>query len=294
MMTIPPQELVPRGLFKEVNFPLAEVASNGSQWHFWARRFARRHKASAVTTIGLCMIVKNEAGIIARCIANLRPLIDFALIVDTGSTDGTPAIIRDLFSEVGLLGEVIDEPWRDFAYNRTFALEKLREYHDIDYALINDADDQFVFDTGFDVATFKAGLSAGLYDVEIRHGSLRHHRPQILSNRLNFRYRGVLHEFIEGPLEGHSKATVVGFHVQIGEGGARSRDPAKFQCDAAVLERAWSPSKIRSSCPVTHSTWPRVTATGAMPRRRLRHISNARHLASGIKRFSSACSTRLA
>jgi glycosyltransferase involved in cell wall biosynthesis len=46
-------------------------------------------------TIALCMIVKDEASIIRRCLEQVRPLIDYVLIVDTGSVDGTQLVIRD-------------------------------------------------------------------------------------------------------------------------------------------------------------------------------------------------------
>jgi uncharacterized protein (DUF849 family) len=208
-----------------------------------ARRFARpvqlkKARKATMATIGLCMIVKDEATIIARCIKSALPLVDFVLIVDTGSTDGTQEVIRSCLREAGMPGEVIDEPWQDFAYNRTFALTKLREHRNIDYALINDADDQIVLDDGFDAAAFKDGMAADLYEVEIRHGSIRYHRPQILSNTLSFSYRGVLHEFVEAPPEAHSRATAAGFHILFGGDGARSQDPAKFVRDAATLERA--------------------------------------------------------
>ncbi len=87
-----------------------------------------------VKTIGLCMIVKDEAPIIARCLAAARPFVDYALIVDTGSTDATIAVTRAFLAQSGLAGEVICEYWRDFAYNRSFALAKLRARGDIDYA----------------------------------------------------------------------------------------------------------------------------------------------------------------
>ncbi len=45
-------------------------------------------------TIGLCMIVKDEAAVIERCLDSVRPLIDYVLIEDTGSTDRTQKIIR--------------------------------------------------------------------------------------------------------------------------------------------------------------------------------------------------------
>ncbi len=43
-------------------------------------------------TIGLCMIVKNEAHVITRCLDSVCPLVDHVLIEDTGSTDATRAI----------------------------------------------------------------------------------------------------------------------------------------------------------------------------------------------------------
>ena len=79
-----------------------------------------------VPTIGLCMIVKNETKVIRRCLESMLPLVDYILIVDTGSTDGTQQMIRGFLMEHKVRGAVINEPWRDFAYNRSFALEAAR------------------------------------------------------------------------------------------------------------------------------------------------------------------------
>src|SRR5262249_13667632 len=114
------------------------------------------------------MIVKDEAHVILRCLASVRPLVDYVLIEDTGSTDGTPEIIGAYLRDNGIRGVVIEEPWRDFAYNRSHALEALRAHKDIDYALIIDADDAIVYEPGFDPVAFKAGLTADLYNLEFR------------------------------------------------------------------------------------------------------------------------------
>src|SRR3954452_20956269 len=51
-------------------------------------------------TVGLNMIVKDEAAVIARCIASVRPLIDSWAIVDTGSSDGPQEIVRELLADL--------------------------------------------------------------------------------------------------------------------------------------------------------------------------------------------------
>src|SRR5262249_34053903 len=135
-------------------------------------------------SIGLCMIVKNEARLILRCLESVRPLVDYVMIQDTGSSDGTQDIIRRWLDQNNLPGEVFEEPWQDFAYNRSLGLARLRERSEIDYALVIDADDVIVFDDGFDPKGFKTRMDADLYHVLIRLGPIRHHRPQLFSNRL--------------------------------------------------------------------------------------------------------------
>ena len=41
----------------------------------------------ALTTISLCMIVRNEEEVLARCLNSAQSLADEIVIVDTGSTD---------------------------------------------------------------------------------------------------------------------------------------------------------------------------------------------------------------
>jgi glycosyltransferase involved in cell wall biosynthesis len=188
--------------------------------------------------IGLCMIVKNEAHVIMRCLKSVKPLIDYVLIEDTGSTDGTQQLIREWLESENIPGEVIEEPWQNFAYNRSHVMEKLREVEGVDYSLIIDADDKLVLDDGFDLAAYKATLGDDLYDIEIRHGSSRFYRPQICSNLLPFCFKAVLHEYLEAPPAMRTRRNAEGFHIQTGRGGARNKNPRKYQDDAAALEKA--------------------------------------------------------
>src|ERR1044072_2443758 len=100
---------------------------------------------SAVPSVCLNMIVKNEAPVIGRCLASVRSLIDRWVIVDTGSRDGTQALIGEALA--GIPGELHERPWRDFGHNRTEAL-RLAERAD-DYLLFIDADEMLRVPEGF-------------------------------------------------------------------------------------------------------------------------------------------------
>ena len=189
-------------------------------------------------TIGLCMIVKNEAAVILRCLDSVRPLIDYVLVEDTGSTDGTQAAIRAWLDREGLTGEVFDAPWRDFAHNRSLALERLRQRPDVDYAFVIDADDVLAIAPGFDPAAFKRGMAADCYDITLRSGPVEYRRGCICNNRLAFKYSGVLHEFLVRPEGAGRAARVAGLTVISTHDGSRGHDPDKYRSDVAVLEEA--------------------------------------------------------
>lgn len=90
-------------------------------------------------TICLNMIVKNEANVVHESLESVAPHIDYWVIVDTGSTDGTQDVIRAKMAELDIPGELHDRPWQDFGHNRTQALQ-LAQGH-CDYIWVHDADD---------------------------------------------------------------------------------------------------------------------------------------------------------
>ena len=51
-------------------------------------------------TVCLNMIVKNESHIITRCLSSMIPIIDYWVIVDTGSLDNTPGIIKEFMEKM--------------------------------------------------------------------------------------------------------------------------------------------------------------------------------------------------
>ena len=180
-------------------------------------------------TICLNMIVKNEKPVITRCLASVKPMIDYWVIFDTGSTDGTQDVIREFMKDVP--GELHESPWKNFEHNRNEALEAARGK--ADYVLIMDADDHLEF-----APTFKLpDMTLGSYRMWIKYGGTSYQRHHVINMSLPWKWVGVLHEVLTCDAQ-YSSEVMDGVKIIVGTDGARSRDPKKFEKDAAVLEEA--------------------------------------------------------
>jgi glycosyltransferase involved in cell wall biosynthesis len=182
-------------------------------------------------TICLNMIVKNEKDVIERCMASALPIIDYWVIVDTGSTDGTQEIIRRFMKEKGVPGELHERPWKNFSHNRNEALQLAQKK--ADYILFIDADEYLIFDPDFKLPR----LDKDFYHIFVSLSGTKFCRTHLINNHLKWEWKGVLHEAVYSN-EARSSAVlnkVINFCTTE---GARSKDPQKYQKDAATLEEA--------------------------------------------------------
>lgn len=182
-------------------------------------------------TVCLNMIVKNESEVIKRCLTSVLPIIDYWVIVDTGSTDGTQEIIKNFMKTNGIPGELHERPWVDFSHNRNEALSLAQNKGD--YVLFIDADEYLVYDDDFKLPT----LNKDYFYINISHSGSIYGRIHLINNHLDWKWVGVLHEVLNPPAS-RSYATLEKVVNMYTTEGARSKDPMKYQKDAEVLEAA--------------------------------------------------------
>ena len=181
-------------------------------------------------TICLNMIVKNEAKVIERCLLSVRNLIDYWVIADTGSTDGTQACIQNTLKDIP--GEFYERPWVDFSFNRNEVLFFSKGKGD--YILLIDADERFEFLTKpFSLPS----LTKDCYAIIHRSEGTDFQRAVLLNNQLDWQWVGAIHEQPEC-----SQRPSVGFISNwinvCTQDGHRSQDPEKFLKDIGILEKA--------------------------------------------------------
>jgi glycosyltransferase involved in cell wall biosynthesis len=184
----------------------------------------------------LSMIVKNETHIIKECFDTIYDQIDYWVIVDTGSTDGTQEFIKNYFAEKGIPGELHERPWVGFGHNRTEAL-KLADGK-ADYIFMIDADDYLEGKLPLD----KIGGHEG-YAVLMGRMDFSWWRTQIFKSGLGWKYFGVLHEYpaLEDQRQPVLERLMGNYRVVARTMGARNKDinPIdKYKKDAETLEKA--------------------------------------------------------
>ncbi len=108
-----------------------------------------------MVTISLCMIVKDEEKVLARCLDSISDLMDEIIIVDTGSTDDTKKIAAKYTDKI------YDFEWtNDFSKARNFAFSKATK----EYIYSADADELL---TEENRAKFKKLKEVMFGDIEI-------------------------------------------------------------------------------------------------------------------------------
>jgi GT2 family glycosyltransferase len=148
-------------------------------------------------SISLCMIVKNEEAVIARCLDSVKDIVDEYVIVDTGSTDATKEILKK-YTDKEFHFEWID----DFAAARNYAFDQAT----MEYILWLDADDVISDADREKFLELKRTLSHSIDSISMEYhlafdeagnvtSKLR--RNRLVKRANHFRWHGAVHEYLQ-------------------------------------------------------------------------------------------------
>ena len=149
-------------------------------------------------TISVCMIVKNEAAILSRCLDSLQTIWDELIIVDTGSDDETMDIARRYTDKV------YEFTWTgDFSEARNFALEQAT----CEYIYTADADEILEGDNVQAFLALKSCLDESVDVVQMYYGNQldqgtvynfdKELRPKLFKRVRPIRFKEPIHETLD-------------------------------------------------------------------------------------------------
>lgn len=184
-----------------------------------------------MVTICLNMIVKNESKIIIRLLDSVFKIIDYWVIVDTGSTDETKEKIINYFKDKNIPGELHEKEFVNFGINRTHALTLAK--NKADFLFFMDADHVLKYDNTFSKEQFKYFDEI---NIQLKTGCLKYYLIRFLRANMNIKSVGVTHEYYEYDKNNAKIANFKNIWIDDhGDGGCRH---LKFDRDIKLLENS--------------------------------------------------------
>ena len=177
-----------------------------------------------IPTLCLNMIVRNESKILFRLFDSVIDLIDAYCICDTGSTDNTKELIKEYFEKKGKPGKIIEEPFRDFGYNRTVALKACESMENVDYILLLDADMILEKNSKLSIEEVKSMIVDDAYYIYQGSPQFFYKNVRVVKNNIGCTYKAPTHEYLNtlpGTKYGHIQRDVL-FINDVGDGGSKS------------------------------------------------------------------------
>lgn len=181
----------------------------------------------SVITISLCMIVKNEEHILARCLDSVADLVDEIIIVDTGSTDRTREVAARYTNNIFSFAWI-----DDFSAARNFAFSKAS----MEYIYSADADEVIDAENRERFRVLKETLLPEIEIVQMKYANQlqfqtvynydEEYRPKLFKRLREFVWEAPIHEMVRlAPLvfdsdisilhlaeESHAKRDLANFH----------------------------------------------------------------------------------
>ncbi|WP_338441370.1 glycosyltransferase [Synechococcus elongatus IITB4] len=148
-----------------------------------------------MANVSLCMIVRDEAELLPRCLASVKDQVDELIVLDTGSRDRTPEIA----TEAG--AKLLHTDWADdFSAARNQAIAAATG----DWILVLDADEELIPDAWTELRPQLDQPEALAFTVlreETQAGQVPYSRlSRLFRNRLEIRFQRPYHELVDDSL----------------------------------------------------------------------------------------------
>ncbi|UCE30430.1 MAG: glycosyltransferase [Burkholderiales bacterium] len=149
--------------------------------------------------LALCLIVKDEINRIGACLDPVAALFDDIVVIDTGSTDGTPQLLRERFGIDAIPGVLREDQCFSKCEERNRGFELARA----DWVVALDADEAIGPDAVRRLrAAAHAGDADGFFGAWINHfeGEPAFEDYKLFAFRKGFRKRGLVHDNVQTDL----------------------------------------------------------------------------------------------
>jgi glycosyltransferase involved in cell wall biosynthesis len=207
---------------------------------------SNKYKVHDTTRVRICMIsmFKNESANIKKMLDSVAPYIDYWVLQDNGSTDGTPDIVKQWAEETQIPGKLyqVEEGWVNFGWNRDHLLQTaLKEPHACDWIMKMDCDETLEVDSDFDWSIFWTPHQS--FHVTAVTTGMIYFRAWIWNANLPWKFNhDPAHETITLEMDGigenfHRESLPKSFRMRAGQSHGESYSvPTKYVTDALKLE----------------------------------------------------------
>ncbi len=198
------------------------------------------------------MIVKNEEKNLPRLFSSLQKYVDYYVISDTGSTDNTIAIIKELGEKYHIDGVITQDEWVNFAHNRNIALQNAfkaysEKKHECKWLLIIDADEELIVQEPDFIADLNPDKSYSIYKKD--KGAYFRHLGLVCINQKKWQWNGVTHNYLISKSENYSNGFLSKCYIKCNNfEGAKSRN-FKNQIEKSLKDIEYLEDELNDSVP---------------------------------------------
>jgi glycosyltransferase involved in cell wall biosynthesis len=153
--------------------------------------------------LAAALMVKNEERRIEITLESVENVVDGIIVFDTGSEDNTINIIKNFTKKKNLQFHLLQGQFEDFATSRNILLDFVNK-HLYDYILLLDCNDEFKSSKNLKEILNNRPEQGFMLHQQLYIGpgpgdSLDYYNIKLIKPNVGFRYKGVVHEYIQGP-----------------------------------------------------------------------------------------------